>query len=58
MTDIQAIDKAAKDEVDAAVEEAKKSAFPDLHEFWGDIYYAGTEPPFQRGRTKDEVHYY
>ena len=35
---LKAIDKAAKDEVDTAVEEAKKSPFPDLKEFWTDIY--------------------
>jgi len=35
---LKAIDKAAKEEVDVAVEEAKKSAFPDLKEFWTDIY--------------------
>ncbi|NXD32545.1 ODPA dehydrogenase, partial [Spelaeornis formosus] len=35
---LKAIDKAAKEEVDVAVEEAKKSPFPDLKEFWTDIY--------------------
>lgn len=40
------------------MEEAKKSPFPDLKEFWTDIYYKGTEPPFMRGREKEEVHYY
>jgi pyruvate dehydrogenase E1 component alpha subunit len=54
----QAIDKAAREEVDTAVEEAKQSPFPDLKEFWTDIYYKGTEPPFMRGRDKEEVHYY
>jgi pyruvate dehydrogenase E1 component alpha subunit len=70
----QAIDKAAKEEVDEAVEEAKKSPKPDLKEFWTDIYvskaacqacpctersqYKGTEPPYMRGREKEEVHYY
>lgn len=79
---LKAIDKAAKEEVDVAVEEAKQSAFPDLKEFWTDIYvsacrrerdryphpvgggqradeqYKGTEPPFMRGREKEEVHFY
>lgn len=35
---LKAIDKSAKEEVDAAVEEAKKSPFPDQVEFWSDIY--------------------
>jgi pyruvate dehydrogenase E1 component alpha subunit len=35
---LKAIDKKAKDEVNAAVEEAKKSPMPGLQEFWTDIY--------------------
>lgn len=35
---LKEIDAAAKKEVEAAVEEAKKSPFPDLKEFWTDIY--------------------
>ena len=54
----QKIDKDAKAEVDAAVEEAKKSPEPDMHDFWNDIYYKGTEPPFMRGREREEIHYY
>jgi pyruvate dehydrogenase E1 component alpha subunit len=54
----KAIVDGAKVEIDAAVEEAKQSPFPDLKEFWTDIYYKGTEPPFMRGREKEEVHYY
>lgn len=53
---LKAIDKAAKAEVDEAVAQAKKDAFPDLKAFWTDIYYDGTEPPFTRGRVKDEMH--
>jgi len=52
------IDKGAKAEVDKAVEEAKESPQPDLKDFWTDIYYKGTEPPFMRGREKEEVHHY
>ena len=48
----------AKAEVDAAVEESKKSPEPDMNDFWTDIYYKGTEPPFMRGREREEVHYY
>ncbi len=59
--------------MDVAVEEAKKSPFPDLKAFWTDIYvsgrrctesgadvaqYKGTEPPYMRGREKEEVHHY
>jgi pyruvate dehydrogenase E1 component alpha subunit len=57
--DLKAIDKAAKAEVDEAVEEAKKSPEPDIKEtLWRDIYYKGTEPPSMRGREREEVHYY
>ncbi|CDZ98379.1 mitochondrial pyruvate dehydrogenase e1 component beta subunit [Phaffia rhodozyma] len=56
---LKAIDKDAKAEVDQAVVEAKASPQPDINvEFWTDIYVKGTEPPFQRGREKEEVHYY
>lgn len=41
---LKAIDAAAKKEVDAAVEEAKKSPFPDLKEFWTDIYVSSAKP--------------
>lgn len=36
--ELKAIDKKAKDEVNTAVEEAKQSPMPGLHEFWTDIY--------------------
>jgi hypothetical protein len=49
------IDKKAKQEVDAAVEEAKKGTEPELKDLWTDIYYAGTEPEFMRGREREEV---
>lgn len=26
--------------------------------FWTDIYYKGTEPPYMRGREKEDIHYY
>ena len=35
---LKAIDKAAKEEVENAVAEAKDSPYPDLKEFWTDIY--------------------
>jgi hypothetical protein len=51
----QQLDKDAKAEVDAAVEEAKKSPEPLLKDLWTDIYYKGTEPPYMRGREREEV---
>ncbi|KAI0263474.1 pyruvate dehydrogenase e1 component alpha subunit [Gloeopeniophorella convolvens] len=56
--ELKAIDKAAKAEVDQAVEEAKASPEPLLKDLWTDIYYKGTEPPFMRGREREEVHHY
>ena len=56
--ELKKFDKEAKIEVDKAVEEAKASAFPDAKDLWTDVYYAGTEPPFLRGREREEVHYY
>lgn len=56
--ELKAVDKKAKEEINEAVEEAKKSPMPGLQEFWTDIYYKGTEPDFMRGRTKDEIHQY
>ena len=52
---LQQIDKDAKKEVDSAVEEAKTSPEPPLKDLWTDIYYAGTEPPYMRGREREEV---
>ncbi|KAF8266547.1 mitochondrial pyruvate dehydrogenase E1 component beta subunit [Lactarius quietus] len=56
--ELKAIDKAAKEEVDKAVEEAKASPEPRAVDLWTDIYYKGTEPPYMRGRERDEVHVY
>lgn len=49
-------DKEAKAEVDAAVEEAKASQFPESADVFEDIYQKGYEPPFLRGREREEVH--
>lgn len=49
------IDKEAKVEVDKAVEEAKASPEPEIKDLWTDIYYKGTEPPYMRGREREEV---
>lgn len=56
--ELKSIDKKAKEEVDQAVEEAKKSPEPKPEELWTDIYYPGSEPDFMRGREKEEIHYY
>ncbi|KAG9004431.1 alpha subunit of pyruvate dehydrogenase [Tulasnella sp. JGI-2019a] len=56
--ELKAIDKNAKTEVDAAVAEAKESPEPLAKDLWADIYYKGTEPPYMRGREREEVHYY
>ncbi|EIN06979.1 mitochondrial pyruvate dehydrogenase E1 component beta subunit [Punctularia strigosozonata HHB-11173 SS5] len=56
--DLKKIDKEAKATVDKSVEEAKASPEPPLSDLWTDIYYKGTEPPFMRGREREEVHYY
>lgn len=49
------LDKQAKAEVDKAVEEAKQSPEPVAKDLWTDIYYKGTEPPYMRGREREEV---
>ncbi|EJD53299.1 mitochondrial pyruvate dehydrogenase E1 component beta subunit [Auricularia subglabra TFB-10046 SS5] len=56
--ELKALEREAKAEVDQAVEEAKASAEPEEKDLWTDVYYKGTEPPFLRGRERDEVHYY
>ena len=53
--ELKTIDKESKASVDKAVEEAKASPEPDMNDFWTDIYYKGTEPPFMRGREREEV---
>ncbi|KAF8699222.1 Acetyltransferase component of pyruvate dehydrogenase complex, partial [Rhizoctonia solani] len=52
--ELKTIDKEAKAEVDKAVEEAKASPEPDPKDLWTDIYYKGTEPPYMRGREREE----
>ncbi|KAJ7323067.1 mitochondrial pyruvate dehydrogenase E1 component beta subunit [Mycena albidolilacea] len=56
--ELKQLDKDAKAEVDAAVEEAKASPEPLIKDLWTDIYYKGTAPPYMRGREREEVHYY
>ncbi|KAJ7206439.1 mitochondrial pyruvate dehydrogenase E1 component beta subunit [Mycena rebaudengoi] len=56
--ELKQLDKDAKTEVDAAVEEAKASPEPLDKDLWTDIYYKGTAPPYMRGREREEVHHY
>ncbi|KAF8638142.1 hypothetical protein AX17_002415 [Amanita inopinata Kibby_2008] len=56
--ELKQLDKDAKAEVDAAVEECKTWPEPSAEDLWTDIYQKGTEPPFLRGREREEVHHY
>ncbi|KAF9053499.1 mitochondrial pyruvate dehydrogenase E1 component beta subunit [Panaeolus papilionaceus] len=56
--ELKQLDKEAKAEVDAAVAEAKESPEPTTPDLWNDIYFKGTEPPFMRGREREEIHKY
>ncbi|KAH9952064.1 mitochondrial pyruvate dehydrogenase E1 component beta subunit [Amylocystis lapponica] len=56
--ELKKIDKDAKAEVDAAVEEVKTYPLPPVSDLWTDIYVKGHEPPFMRGREREEIHYY
>jgi len=56
--DLKELDKKAREEVNEAVEEAKKEPEPETKDLWTDIYYKGTEPPFMRGRDREEIHWY
>ncbi|KAF8961119.1 alpha subunit of pyruvate dehydrogenase [Entomortierella lignicola] len=56
--ELKAIDKAARSEVDAAVEEAKSSPEPEIETFWTDVYKKGTGVPHLRGREPTEFHQY
>ncbi|KAF9434929.1 alpha subunit of pyruvate dehydrogenase [Entomortierella beljakovae] len=54
--ELKAIDKSARTEVDAAVEEAKASPEPEYKAFWEDVYNKGAGVPFLRGREPEETH--
>jgi len=56
--ELKQLDKAAKAEVDAAVEESQGSPVPTSEHLWTDIYHKGTEPPLMRGREREEIHHY
>jgi pyruvate dehydrogenase E1 component alpha subunit len=53
--ELKRLDKEAEAEVDAAVAEAKRSPEPRTVDLWSDIYSKGNEPPFMRGREREEV---
>lgn len=58
-SELKAIDKAARHEVEVAVEEAKKSPEPDQEvDMYTDIYYKGTAPQYLRGREREEVRFF
>jgi len=54
--DLKTVDKEAKTEVETAVEEAKSWPLPPISDLWTDIYTKGHEPPFMRGREREEIH--
>ncbi|KIY53606.1 mitochondrial pyruvate dehydrogenase E1 component beta subunit [Fistulina hepatica ATCC 64428] len=55
--ELKAIDNEARAEVEKAAEEAQASPEPAAASIWHDVYYPGTEPPFMRGREREEVRY-
>ncbi|ORY44275.1 dehydrogenase E1 component-domain-containing protein [Leucosporidium creatinivorum] len=58
-SELKAIDKEARHEVEIAVEEAKKSPEPRQDvDMWTDIYYKGTAPMYMRGREREEIHHF
>lgn len=58
--ELKGVDKEARSNVDAEVKEAEAMKVPDAtpEVLFEDIYVRGSEPPFMRGRTPDENHYY
>ncbi|KAG0347910.1 alpha subunit of pyruvate dehydrogenase [Podila humilis] len=56
--EMKAIDKAARVEVDKAVEEAKASPEPDFDQLFTQIYQKEAGVPSLRGREPEETHYY
>ncbi|WFC93485.1 pyruvate dehydrogenase (acetyl-transferring) [Malassezia brasiliensis] len=57
-SELKKVDKAAKETVDKAIEEAKNSPEPSMDTLWDDIYIKGTEPDKMRGREREEIHYF
>ncbi|SHO75778.1 E1 alpha subunit of the pyruvate dehydrogenase (PDH) complex [Malassezia sympodialis ATCC 42132] len=55
--ELKKVDKAAKEEVDKAFEEAKASKEPSVEELCTNIYVDGTGPTWVRGREREEIHH-
>lgn len=53
--ELKTTDREAKEAVDVAVEEAKRSPNPEPVDLWEDVYAKGNEPPCVRGRERMEV---
>ncbi|KAJ3130534.1 alpha subunit of pyruvate dehydrogenase [Nowakowskiella sp. JEL0407] len=53
---LKAIDKEVRTEMDEALARAKESPLPPVSDLHKHIYVEGTEPPFVRGRTPDEIY--
>jgi pyruvate dehydrogenase E1 component alpha subunit len=58
--ELKAIDKEARDHVDAEVAEAEKMPAPEAtpQVLFEDVYVRGSEPDFLRGRVPEENFYY
>lgn len=58
--ELKAIDKKARESVDAEVAEAEKMEAPEATPkiLFEDIYVRGSEPQFLRGRIPEENYYY
>jgi pyruvate dehydrogenase E1 component alpha subunit len=56
--ELKKIDKDIKADIDRAVEEAKASPEPGLDQLFTDVYVKGSEPPFLRGVTSDDIHHF
>ncbi|KAJ2710034.1 alpha subunit of pyruvate dehydrogenase, partial [Coemansia spiralis] len=56
--ELKAIDKEAKQWIDAELAKAKAIPEPDASELWDDVYVKGAGVPFLRGRVPEETHYF
>ncbi|KAJ3278995.1 alpha subunit of pyruvate dehydrogenase [Borealophlyctis nickersoniae] len=54
--EMKKIEKEIRADIEKAVAEAKASPEPDVAELYTEVYCKGTEPPFLRGTTPDEIH--
>ena len=56
--EIKMMDKAARAEVDKAVEQATNDLEPPAEWFWDNVYVKDTEVPVLRGCDPEDMHYY